>query len=80
MTPAAIYETIGKVEQVTATDITFSHQPVPALGWGAMTMSFEKLAPTAFPEVKPSDTVNFAFKPSDNGYQLVWVKPIAGAK
>lgn len=80
MTPAVIYETIGKVEQVTATDITFSHQPVPALGWGAMTMSFEKLAPTAFPGVKPSDTVNFAFKPSDNGYQLVWVKPIAGAK
>jgi Cu(I)/Ag(I) efflux system membrane fusion protein len=78
--PAATYETTGKVEQVTATDITFSHQPVPALGWGAMTMSFSKSAPGAFPEVKPGDTVRFAFKPSGEGYQLTRVEPVGGAK
>lgn len=49
---AHTYETTGKVEKVTAADITFSHQPVPALGWGAMTMAFNKPAPSAFPDIK----------------------------
>ncbi|MFM0417038.1 efflux RND transporter periplasmic adaptor subunit [Paraburkholderia aromaticivorans] len=74
------YDTTGKVEQVTAGDITFSHQPVPALGWGAMTMSFAKPAPTAFPDVKPGQTVHFVFRQSGDGYQLTRVEPVGGAK
>ncbi|KXU83403.1 efflux transporter periplasmic adaptor subunit [Paraburkholderia monticola] len=74
------YDTTGKVEQVTAGDITFSHQPVPALGWGAMTMSFGKPSPTAFPDVKPGQTVHFVFKQSDDGYQLTKVEPVGDAK
>ncbi|MFM0010657.1 efflux RND transporter periplasmic adaptor subunit [Paraburkholderia sediminicola] len=82
-TPAAApqtYDTTGKVEQVTAGDITFSHQPVPALGWGAMTMAFGKPSPTAFPDVKPGQTVHFVFRQSDDGYQLTRVEPVGGAK
>jgi len=74
------YDTTGKVEQVTAGDITFSHQPVPALGWGAMTMSFGKPSPTAFPDVKPGQTVHFVFRQSGDGYQLTRVEPVGGAK
>ncbi|WP_281663750.1 MULTISPECIES: efflux RND transporter periplasmic adaptor subunit [Paraburkholderia] len=74
------YDTTGKVEKVTAGDITFSHQPVPALGWGAMTMSFGKPSPTAFPDVKPGQTVHFVFRQSDEGYQLTRVEPVGGAK
>ncbi|WP_027209631.1 efflux RND transporter periplasmic adaptor subunit [Burkholderia sp. WSM2232] len=74
------YETTGKVENVTAGDITFSHQPVPALGWGAMTMSFGKPSPTAFPDVKPGETVHFAFRQTDDGYQLTKVEPAGGDK
>ncbi|MFM0758170.1 efflux RND transporter periplasmic adaptor subunit [Paraburkholderia strydomiana] len=74
------YDTTGKVEQVTAGDITFSHQPVPALGWGAMTMSFGKPSPTAFPDVKPGQTVHFVFRQSGDGYQLTNVEPVGGAK
>ncbi|MCG5078523.1 efflux RND transporter periplasmic adaptor subunit [Paraburkholderia tagetis] len=77
---AQTYDTTGKVEKVTAGDITFSHQPVPALGWGAMTMSFGKPSPTAFPDVKPGETVHFVFKQSDDGYQLTKVEPVGGAK
>jgi Cu(I)/Ag(I) efflux system membrane fusion protein len=81
-TPAAAqtYETTGKVEKVTSSDITFSHQPVPALGWGAMTMTFGKPSPTAFPDVKVGESVHFVFKPSDDGYQLTQVEPAGGAK
>ena len=77
---APTYETTGKVEKVTPGDITFSHQPVPALGWGAMTMTFGKPAPTAFPDVKVGDAVHFVFKQSDDGYQLTKVEPVGGTK
>ncbi|MDR5736028.1 efflux RND transporter periplasmic adaptor subunit [Caballeronia sp. LZ025] len=74
------YETTGKVEKVTAGDITFSHQPVPALNWPAMTMSFSKPAPDAFPDVKPGETKHFVFRQSGDGYQLTKVEPVGGAK
>ncbi|GAB7521325.1 efflux RND transporter periplasmic adaptor subunit [Paraburkholderia sp. 2C] len=74
------YETTGKVEQITPAGMTFSHQPVPALGWPAMTMSFNKPAPNAFPEVKVGETVHFVFTQSDDGYQLTKVEPAGGAQ
>lgn len=77
---APIYETTGKVEKVTADDITFSHQPVPALGWGAMTMAFGKPSAQAFPDVKPGETVRFAFTQTDDGYRLTKVEPQGGER
>jgi membrane fusion protein, copper/silver efflux system len=74
------YETTGKVEQITPTGMTFSHQPIPALGWPAMTMSFNKPAPDAFANVQVGDTVHFVFKQSGDGYQLTKVEPAGGAK
>ncbi|AOI77021.1 efflux RND transporter periplasmic adaptor subunit [Burkholderia sp. NRF60-BP8] len=77
---APVYETTGKVEKVTADDITFSHQPVPALGWGAMTMAFGKPSVRAFPDVKPGQTVRFAFTQTDDGYRLTKVEPQGGER
>ncbi|KWU24599.1 efflux RND transporter periplasmic adaptor subunit [Burkholderia cenocepacia] len=77
---APVYETTGKVENVTADDITFSHQPVPALGWGAMTMAFGKPSAHAFPDVKPGQTVRFAFTQTDDGYRLTKVEPQGGER
>ncbi|WP_407971700.1 efflux RND transporter periplasmic adaptor subunit [Burkholderia pyrrocinia] len=77
---APIYETTGKVEKVTADDITFSHQPVPALGWGAMTMAFGKPSAKAFPDVRPGQTVRFAFTQTDDGYRLTKVEPQGGER
>jgi Cu(I)/Ag(I) efflux system membrane fusion protein len=77
---AQTFQTTGKVEKVTASDITFSHQPVPALGWGAMTMTFAKPSPTAFPDVKLGNVDHFVFRQSDDGYQLTKVEPVGGAK
>ncbi|QVN20100.1 efflux RND transporter periplasmic adaptor subunit [Burkholderia pyrrocinia] len=77
---APMYETTGKVEKVTADDITFSHQPVPALGWGAMTMAFGKPSAHAFPDVKPGQTARFAFTQTDDGYRLTKVEPQGGER
>jgi membrane fusion protein, copper/silver efflux system len=79
-TAAQAYETTGTVEKVTASDITFSHQPVPALNWPAMTMTFNKPAPNAFPDVKAGQTVHFVFRQSGDGYQLTKVEPAGGAQ
>src|SRR3546814_14356231 len=43
----ALYETVGRIEQITPRSVTFSPEPVPALGWTAMTMTFRLLAPTS---------------------------------
>lgn len=77
-TPTSTYETTGKVEQVTATGITFSHQPVPALSWPAMTMTFGKPSAASFPDVQVGQTVHFIFKHLSDGYQLTQVDPITG--
>ncbi|WP_438394716.1 efflux RND transporter periplasmic adaptor subunit [Caballeronia sp. DA-9] len=77
---AQVYETTGKVEAVTGHDITLSHQPVAALGWGAMTMSFGKPSATAFSDVKTGDTVHFHFMQSDDGYELTKVERMEAAK
>ena len=77
---AQTYQTTGKVEKITASDMTFSHQPVPALGWGAMTMTFGKPSAAAFPDVKVGDSVHFVFRRSDDGYQLTQIEPVGGTK
>ncbi|CAM5220113.1 hypothetical protein CDEF62S_00570 [Castellaniella defragrans] len=75
---AATYETTGEVKQVSASGITFSHQPVAALHWPAMTMTFGKPTADAFPEVKVGQTVHFVFRQSSAGYELTRIDPITG--
>ena len=81
--PAAsgVYVGEGKVEKVDPEGITISHGPVPALKWPAMTMTFGKADPKAFPEVKPGDTVRFEFKEGGaSGYELQSVQRRGSSK
>lgn len=79
--PASTFTAEGKVEKVEAEAITFSHGPVPALKWPAMTMGFGKPNPQAFPGVKPGDTATFEFKKGGPmGYELVAVTPTGAGK
>ncbi len=64
---AQTYETTGVIEAIDAGSVTFSHQPVPALGWPAMTMAFHVADPALIRGYKRGDTVRFAFdQPNDN--------------
>jgi Cu(I)/Ag(I) efflux system membrane fusion protein len=58
---SALYETVGKIEQVTANSVTLSHEPVPAIGWPAMTMTFHLANPAIARGLKSSDRVRFSF-------------------
>jgi Cu(I)/Ag(I) efflux system membrane fusion protein len=57
----ALYESVGRVEQIGPASVTLSHQPVPAIGWPAMTMTFKLADPALAQGVKAGDRVAFAF-------------------
>lgn len=62
--PAAtgtLYETVGKIEQITANSVTLSHEPVPAIGWPAMTMTFQLPNSKISRGLKTGDRVRFGF-------------------
>jgi Cu(I)/Ag(I) efflux system membrane fusion protein len=57
----SLYESRGRVEKVTPNSVTLSHEPVPAIGWPAMTMTFQLADPALARGVKVGDRVAFAF-------------------
>ena len=64
---AAMHQSVGKVEQITPTAVTLSHEPVPAIGWPAMTMQFRLADPALGRGVKAGDRVTFAFEQAPAG-------------
>lgn len=77
-TQPAIYETRGRVEALMGDQITFSHEPVPAIGWPAMTMTF-KLEPRGLARgLKVGDRASFAFEQRPDGPVVRRISP-AGA-
>lgn len=75
-----IYSAEGKVEDVDAETLTISHGPIAALKWPAMTMGFSKPKAKVLSDVKPGAMVRFEFKQAGDGYELVAVHPMGGAK
>ncbi|RJG05410.1 efflux RND transporter periplasmic adaptor subunit [Noviherbaspirillum cavernae] len=75
---APAYHGVGKVERIDKDAFTISHQPIPALQWGAMTMGFKKQRPDAFPDIKVGQSVEFSFTQANDDYVLVEVKPASG--
>ena len=63
------YQGLGKVEKVTNQDITISHQAIPELGWGAMTMSFKQPV-QPFTRIRQGDQVNFSFTKVGDAYVI----------
>lgn len=57
----ALYETVGKIEQISANSVTLSHEPVPAIGWPAMTMTFQLSDAGVGRGLKVGDRVRFGF-------------------
>jgi len=78
--PANLYTTQGRVEHVSPTDITLSHQPVPALGWPAMTMTFHVVDPRLVKGVKTGEQVRFGFDQPAEGPTLRTLSPVGGAQ
>lgn len=66
----AVHAAVGKVVELTGSEITLDHGPVPSLQWGAMEMAFKLPRPDAAPGVKVGDTVRFEFVQTDDGFEI----------
>jgi Cu(I)/Ag(I) efflux system membrane fusion protein len=75
---AALYETRGRIEALTAGSITLSHEPVPAIGWPAMTMTFRLDPPSLAKGMKVGDRVGFGFEQKPEGPVIRRLSPAAG--
>lgn len=58
---APLYESVGKIEQIMARSVTLSHEAVPAIGWPAMTMTFQLSDPKIARGLNAGDRVRFGF-------------------
>lgn len=75
----AIHESRGRVEALKGDQVTLSHEPVPAIGWPAMTMTFRLDPPTLAAGLKTGDQVGFAFEQRPDGPVVRRISP-AGAR
>ncbi len=76
----ASYSAQGTVDRVDADSMTLTHGAIAGLQWPAMTMPFDKPSPKAFADVKAGDRVHFEFIQKGDGYELVSVHRIGGAR
>lgn len=74
----SMYQAQGTVEAISANEVTISHSPVPALGWGAMTMPFKLADRMLVQGIKVGDTVSFAFRGSDGGMVVERMQKMGG--
>ncbi len=74
----AMYQTRGRVEVVKGDAITLSHEPVPAIGWPAMTMTFKLKTVALAKGVKPGDHVTFKFVQMPDGPVIESLVPAGG--
>ncbi|MBW8881749.1 MAG: efflux RND transporter periplasmic adaptor subunit [Asticcacaulis sp.] len=63
----ALLTTRGMIEQLKADSITLSHEPVPAINWPAMTMTFKLASPALAKGLKVGDRVLFGFEQKPDG-------------
>jgi Cu(I)/Ag(I) efflux system membrane fusion protein len=77
---SALYATRGRVEALSGDHITFSHEPVPAIGWPAMTMTFKLDPPTLAKGLKVGDLAGFAFEQKPDGPVVRRITPEGAAR
>jgi Cu(I)/Ag(I) efflux system membrane fusion protein len=74
----ALATTRGRIEALSGDQITISHEPVPAIGWPAMTMTFKLDPPSLANGYKVGDRIAFGFEQKPEGPVVRQISP-AGA-
>jgi Cu(I)/Ag(I) efflux system membrane fusion protein len=78
--PRALLESKGRIEALSAGSITISHEPVAAISWPAMTMTFQLDPPGLAKGLKVGDRVAFGFEQRPAGPVVRRLMPTAGAQ
>jgi Cu/Ag efflux protein CusF len=61
-TQGSTYTTMGRVASVAADSVTINHEPVPALGWPSMTMTFRAPNAAILSGLATGTPVQFSFR------------------
>jgi Cu(I)/Ag(I) efflux system membrane fusion protein len=62
-----LYRSQGRIEEISPTSVTLSHEPIPALQWPAMTMAFKLASPRLASQAEIGDRVSFTFEQTPAG-------------
>lgn len=73
----ALYESVGRIEQISPTSVTLSHEAVPAIQWPAMTMAFRLADPALARGMTSGQRVGFAFEQTPGGPVVRRMTPAA---
>ena len=66
----------GKITAVDAAagTVALDHQPIPAVGWGAMSMTFTTTDPMMLKDLKVGDAVSFELKSAEEKTTIVKIQ------
>ena len=73
----------GTVNSVDAAQhkVNLSHQPIPEIGWPAMTMEFPVVPAVDLSAIKPGSRVNFTIEKGQSGmYEIKALAPAGGGR
>ena len=66
----------GVIEEVSPTELTLAHDPVPALKWPAMTMGFRLADPKLAAGLTPKQAVRFTFAKQGEDYVITAIERV----
>jgi Cu(I)/Ag(I) efflux system membrane fusion protein len=70
-----VYTTTGQITEVTPDSVTINHQPVPALNWPSMTMTFRASDSAMIAGLQQGASVEFSFRQDGAQNVLTEIKP-----
>ncbi len=72
---SAAVQAVGVVKAVDQARgvVTITHEPIPSLGWSAMTMDFMVDKPALYKKLMPGKKVHFQFRERGEDYLLIAV-------
>lgn len=71
-----VHRGVGKVEAITADEITLSHEPIPSLKWGPMTMGFKAPSSGVPKSIRVGDRVAFEIRAGKDGmFEITTITP-----
>lgn len=79
--PGGMHSAEGVVEGIEDGELILSHDPIPSLNWGEMTMGFAVASDVQLDKLKEGDKVRFDLRAlKDGNYEIVKITPIQASQ
>ncbi|MAA66188.1 MAG: efflux transporter periplasmic adaptor subunit [Alteromonadaceae bacterium] len=77
-----LLEAAGRITELDTdqASVTLDHDPVPDIGWPAMTMTFDLAESVDMKGLSINQTVNFGFRETSEGYRVERIEPAQDAQ